>query len=454
MTDTATDEPEVEVLGQGKDGSSTADDLRDPAGEIVVASRSDVGRVRSANEDTCDTFERPDGTHLLVVADGMGGHQGGATASRTAVEAIAGVFHSEISNDPSDMLRDAIQTANHQIFELAQHDPELEGMGTTVVSFLLDSRGQGVVAHVGDSRAYRYRQGQLEPLTVDHSVVAEMRQRGLISADEAAVHPRRNEILRSVGIGAETEVEVAAVEVAPGDRFLLCSDGLSGVLSDDEIAAIVQAESPENAVEKLIQMANDRGGPDNISVQVLSIPASHSDGDPEATAPVELSEVGIQAIETKRNERKRMRLAMFAAIGLSACFVLYLAWQAFAPVPERPIGESSFENSFERSEPAGEATSPTLDKPEIAVDSIDDESATREPHSDGPIGTMQTRLHQDESTANDATGDTLSPSADTAIITEVSGTETTPTPVIQKAEDSYSDDAQQSPRSGVPQARH
>ena len=307
MTSEATEEPEVVV-------------------EIEVASKTDVGQVRSANEDSCDIFERTDGTRLLIVADGMGGHQGGATASQTAVATIADLFTNDSSNSSEELMKNAIHRANQRIFEMAQNDPALEGMGTTVVTFLLDRNGQGFVAHVGDSRAYRYRQGQLEPLTIDHSVVAEMHRRGLISADEAAVHPRRNEILRSVGVLAEVEVDVAEVDVAPGDRFLLCSDGLTGVVSDEEIAAVIQTESPESAIDRLIQTANDRGGPDNITVQILSIPADREEGDPEATAPVELSEVGIQAIETKRRERKRARAFAIGLIAAAVCLGLYFAW--------------------------------------------------------------------------------------------------------------------------------
>jgi serine/threonine protein phosphatase PrpC len=333
MTSEATEDPEVVV-------------------EIEVASKTDVGQVRTANEDSCDIFERTDGTRLLIVADGMGGHQGGATASQTAVATISDLFIHDTSNQIEALIHDAITTANKRIFALAQDDPALEGMGTTVVAFLLDSSGRGTVAHVGDSRAYRYRQGQLEALTVDHSVVAEMHRRGLISADEAAVHPRRNEILRSVGVLAEVEVEVAEVEVAPGDRFLLCSDGLTGVVSEEEIAAVIQTESAESAVEQLVQMANDRGGPDNITVQLLSIPPDREDGDPEATAPVELSEVGIQAIETKRRDRNRARSIAIGLIVAGLCLGLYFAWLALGASNETiPTGTDRSSAIPDRTEP-------------------------------------------------------------------------------------------------------
>jgi protein phosphatase len=308
-----------------------------PAAEVELASKTDVGQVRSANEDSCDHFDRADGARLLVVADGMGGHRGGATASLTAVATISEVFEQDTSSQNEDMLRRAIEAANARIYALAREDPELEGMGTTVVAFLLDSRRRGSVAHVGDSRAYRYRRGRLEPLTIDHSVVAEMHRRGLISTEEAANHPRRNEILRSVGVLPNVEVEVAAVEISPGDRFVLCSDGLSGVVSDDEIAAIVQSNPPEEAVDLLVRMANERGGPDNITVQVLLIPASEAEGDPEATAPVELSAIGIEAIESKRRERKRTRQVTTGAIALLTLLGLVLLWHLLRsadPTPE------------------------------------------------------------------------------------------------------------------------
>lgn len=343
--------------------SSPAGDAPEPA--VELASRTDVGQVREANEDSCGAFDREDGTRLLVVADGMGGHRGGATASQAAVATIGEIFDGQPSARPGEMLGKAIETANARIFEQAQADRELEGMGTTVVAFHMDAKRRGTVAHVGDSRAYRYRQGQLEPITTDHSVVAEMQKRGLLSADEAAVHPRRNEILRSVGVGPTVEVEVADVEVLPGDRFVLCSDGLTGVVADDEIAAVVQGEAPVDAVETLIRMANERGGPDNITVQILSIPADASQGDPEATAPVELSAVGIEAIEKKRRARQRTRLVATAAILLLAIGVAWFAWQSLGR-PARAPARSGMPA------PAAAAPRPAPDAPGVPAQAAPD----------------------------------------------------------------------------------
>lgn len=296
----------------------------EPETRVELASRSDVGQMRAANEDSCDIFERADGTRLLVVADGMGGHRGGATASRIAVSTITEIFDRDHSAQIEEMIQRAIETANQRIHEMAQQDRELEGMGTTVVAFVLDADHHGTVAHVGDSRAYRHRQGRLEALTADHSVVAEMHSRGLITMDEAAIHPRRNEILRSVGALAKVEVEVAAVDVAPGDQFVLCSDGLTGVVSDEEIAAVVESETPGMAVDSLIQMANDRGGPDNITVQVLSISAQTTERAPRTT----------EAIENERRERRRAPRLLMLIVALILCGGAYFLWQSFLPAPE------------------------------------------------------------------------------------------------------------------------
>jgi len=341
----------------------------EPEGRVELASRSHVGQVRTANEDSCDTVERADRTRLLVVADGMGGHQGGATASRTTVATISEFFEQDTSNNIEEMIQRAIASANARVYEMSQQDHQLEGMGTTVVAFVLETHHRATVAHVGDSRAYRCRRGQIEALTTDHSVVAEMQRRGLISADEAAIHPRRNEILRSVGILPEVDVDVARVRVAPGDRFVLCSDGLTGVVSDDEIAAVVQAESPATAVDILIQMANERGGPDNITVQVVSIPMSATEADPEATAPVELSEGGINAVENARLERKRKARIVSVMVALALCTAAYFFWRLFSPASTAPPSTSAVletRDSPGESELApGQDRGPSTNAPEV-----------------------------------------------------------------------------------------
>jgi protein phosphatase len=260
-----------------------------PQCATFVASLSDVGRVRSVNEDGFDSLVRTDGTRLLVVADGMGGHRGGAVASREAIAAIGASFaDARPAPDASTFLSRAITEANARVFSLARQDPELAGMGTTVVALLFDPAGRATVAHVGDSRCYRLRHRRLEPLTQDHSVVAEMLQRGVLTPEEAAYHPRRNEILRSVGVLRDVQVEVAPVDVAVGDWFLLCSDGLCGVVSDAEIEEVlVAAASPEDAVAALVDLANECGGPDNVTVQILAVESATSDATRVADAAAE-----------------------------------------------------------------------------------------------------------------------------------------------------------------------
>jgi serine/threonine protein phosphatase PrpC len=243
-----------------------------------------VGRVRSANEDACDEFEHASGARLLVVADGMGGHRGGATASQLAVETIGEVFAGSEQPDVA-ALRQAMMRANDRVHAESTADPALRGMGTTVVALLLAPGGAGCVAHVGDSRAYRLRDRQLEPLTEDHSVVREMVRREIITPEEAALHPRRHEILRSIGIEPNVEPELRSLDVREGDRYLLCSDGLSNMVEEDEIEEVLGREPPGNAVRTLVRRANASGGADNITIQIAVIesasPARNGDGEGE-----------------------------------------------------------------------------------------------------------------------------------------------------------------------------
>ncbi len=240
--------------------------------DVSLASLSDVGRVRKANEDSCGEFEHPDGHRLLVLADGMGGHQGGATASQFAVKIIGEAFTRDPVDPPESFSR-ALSEANARILEMASESSELRGMGTTVVCLLVLKDASAWVAHVGDSRAYRFRGGNLEPMTEDHSVVATMLRQGFITAEDAEVHPRRNEILRSVGVVREVDIEVQQVDLEPGDLYLLCSDGLNGLVRDPEIEAVLRETSEtEVIVRRLVDFANDRGGTDNITVQAIRLP--------------------------------------------------------------------------------------------------------------------------------------------------------------------------------------
>ncbi len=242
---------------------------------ITTASQTDVGRVRDHNEDHCEEFGSEPGHVLLVLADGMGGHRGGATASHMAVETIGRVFQAAASEaeirDPEGLLSQALSDANTAVYQAGLSDSSLRGMGTTVVALMRSAQGSAWVGHVGDSRAYRLRGDELEMLTEDHSLVAELQRRGLINAEEALVHPRRNEVLRSIGVTPDVEPEVRSVDIREGDRFMLCSDGLSGHVRDPEIAEVLAQEAPDQAVHTLVARANDYGGSDNITVQIALI---------------------------------------------------------------------------------------------------------------------------------------------------------------------------------------
>ena len=244
-----------------------------------IASSSETGQVRPHNEDRCATFENATGARLFVVADGMGGHRGGATASQMAVEALASAFDGAESVS-GVWLADAIRNANRAVHDRAAREAELRGMGTTLVAVVIAPSGASWVGHVGDSRAYRLRGGSLEQLTEDHSVVAEMMRRGLVTAEEAEQHPRRNEILRSVGVAEEVEPEVSELALEEDDRLLLCSDGLCGVVPDTAIERLLADHPPADAVERVVAAANELGGPDNITAVVVEVPAAPAAGGP------------------------------------------------------------------------------------------------------------------------------------------------------------------------------
>jgi serine/threonine protein phosphatase PrpC len=283
---------------------------------VEVASLTDVGRQRSNNQDAYGELRGESGACLLIVADGMGGHAGGATASRLAVETVEQIFRAS-TDAPDVMLRAALEAANREVHNRANNDSSLAGMGTTGVALLLPASGPGWVANVGDSRAYRLRGGQLEQLTLDHSLVAELERRGMLTPEEALVHPRRNEVLRSLGVEPDVMVDLTEIDVLPGDQFLLCSDGLSGVVSDDEIASLMAGHPPAEAARRLVDAANDRGGPDNVTVQIARIPP--------LPAPQEDPRERQRRIE-RVERQKRARRLLTALLAVAAILTGALLW--------------------------------------------------------------------------------------------------------------------------------
>jgi serine/threonine protein phosphatase PrpC len=223
------------------------------------AFRTDTGRQRSENEDSL--FVR---SPIFVVADGMGGAQAGEVASKAAADA----FDRDLPEIPPErFLRETIEEANRRIHDLARNDPSRAGMGTTITAAIVDARKEEVgIGHVGDSRAYRLRRGRLERLTRDHSLVEEMRRKGQITDAQAEDHPQRSIITRALGPEPEVEVDLQTVPAAPGDVFLLCSDGLTTMVDEERIAAVfLAADSMREAVRTLIDEANGAGGRDNIT---------------------------------------------------------------------------------------------------------------------------------------------------------------------------------------------
>lgn len=227
---------------------------------------SHQGRVRRNNQDAVfpESAGRSDDSILVVVADGMGGHAAGDVASRLAVDAAV---------ESGGGIEDRIRAANAAILDEVDQRPELAGMGTTVTLAEIEPDGTARFGHVGDSRAYRFRDGDLVQLTTDHTVVAEHVRAGRMTPEEAANHPQRSMLTRAVGLTPDLTVDTFTEQLRPGDRILLCSDGVNGMLDDEAIRDVVATGSPEEAVWTLVERANEAGGHDNITALVVDVEA-------------------------------------------------------------------------------------------------------------------------------------------------------------------------------------
>ena len=229
------------------------------------AGRTDAGRVRRRNEDSF-VLDPP----IFAVADGMGGAQAGEVASRLAAAAFR-EYHDADRLEPAERVEAIIQEANRRIYERARTDAEASGMGTTVTAAIL-TNGRVSIGHVGDSRAYRIRENELEQLTEDHSLVADLMRSGRLTPEEADAHPQRSVITRALGTDAEVDVDKVTVDVEPGDVFLLCSDGLTTMVPEEEILRIAQeAGTLDEIARGLVRAANSGGGEDNITVVLFRV---------------------------------------------------------------------------------------------------------------------------------------------------------------------------------------
>ena len=243
---------------------------------IVTASLSHIGRVRQRNEDTAG-FSRPTGRKereergsIFVVADGMGGHRGGDIASRIAVDTVIATYYASNETNPKRALQQSYSEANQAILDKSRSEVDLFGMGTTCTTMVVIN-SDAYFAHVGDSRAYVLRDGELTQITEDHSLVGEMVKSGIISDEDALNHPKRNVITRSLGTHPDLIADFPAspFELKDGDVFLLCTDGLTSLVNDSELREVLASQSPSDACNSLVERANLAGGKDNITVQVL-----------------------------------------------------------------------------------------------------------------------------------------------------------------------------------------
>ncbi len=253
--------------------------------KLMCAGMTDVGCARDHNED--DFYLSEGDEALCIVADGMGGHRSGEVASAMAIRAIVDYYRETIPKNGKDYsdavvngeeldlnqhrLREALRVANREVFEAAAGEEAFDGMGTTVVSGYFTKEGV-YMAHIGDSRAYRYRDGQLEQLTPDHSLANEYVRMGILAKEDIEFFPYKNVITRACGLADEVEVDACFMEFIPGDIYLLCSDGLTDMVADDQIAEMIEDEDDLGTLcQSLVDQANANGGNDNITVILAEV---------------------------------------------------------------------------------------------------------------------------------------------------------------------------------------
>ncbi len=240
---------------------------------MKIASKTDIGKVRSTNQDSFAAGELNDGTAWAVVCDGMGGANGGNIASANAVtivsEYISSSYHEGMdSNSLRTLLQSALYGANVRLYDMANKIESLSGMGTTVVVTIV-SNGVAHIAHAGDSRAYIIHDGELSQITRDHSVVQTMVDKGQITEEEAKNHPNKNVITRALGVGEEVDIEYNEIPFQNDDCILICTDGLTNFVTHDNIERVVEEYDFDEYPQVLIDMANENGGGDNITVVAL-----------------------------------------------------------------------------------------------------------------------------------------------------------------------------------------
>jgi PPM family protein phosphatase len=274
-------------------------------------SATDTGLVRSVNQDLA--METPT---LFVVADGMGGHAGGEVASRLAVETLAMAFGRQPTGTG---LSEAVSEANTVVWQHSQTNPELRGMGTTITALsLVNEDGQDTLAlvNVGDSRSYRFHDGEMSQITTDHSLAEEMVRTGDLTSDEAAVHPHRHILTRALGVATDVAVDLWRIHPVRGDRYLLCSDGLTNELTQDQIAEVLSSvNDPQRAAELLVQAARTHGGSDNITVVIVDVVVGEDDATEAPAVAAVGSDFGIPVVTDGQPEAVPELFPMSVAAG-------------------------------------------------------------------------------------------------------------------------------------------
>ena len=253
---------------------------------LEIATRSDIGLVRQGNEDNLYVAGNDldlEGEGVLVgVADGMGGHNAGEVASQVAVETLTSFYQVKLPElSPEERLAETIRRANDRILELSNNNMDLQGLGTTLTALLLKG-SEAFVGHVGDCRIYLWRKGELLQITNDHSLVQEAVREGILTPEQARVHPQRNIITRALGTQESLDVDTMKLDIQPGDIFMLSSDGLHGLMEDNEIEEIIRLGngSTEQITEELIHTALEEGGTDNVTVVLVKVPETYTAAQP------------------------------------------------------------------------------------------------------------------------------------------------------------------------------
>jgi protein phosphatase len=242
----------------------------------TVAAKTDLGRVRENNEDKFEYFISEDPRvlasrgHVYVVCDGMGGHEAGQIASELTCKTFIDVYLNHPAADPVSALTAAVTAANRFVLDNARTFPKRRGMGTTLTAVVL-IQDKAYTVNVGDSRVYRLRQGELLRLTMDHTVIEEYVKSGMLTPEQAAVHPHKHVLTRAIGGDAEVRPDIEVHDLKPGDTFLLCSDGVVNHLNDDQLGELMRSKSPSEAAWAIVGHALLGGGSDNTTVMVVRV---------------------------------------------------------------------------------------------------------------------------------------------------------------------------------------